>query len=172
MAENDEFKAIYDEFEEKVLVKRERRVNFGDYEDEKLSTAKPTLSEARHQKKAFAALCHLLNEEELKARRNHEQMKRIWAEEQKELQRQEQLKEDAIHREKMKRALELIKEYPDVPQSDLASALELTHYDLSSLITDLVDEGKLRRRECRRLFDIVEHDRYGKEIYEVETPES
>jgi DNA-binding MarR family transcriptional regulator len=146
----------YDEFEEKVLVRRERRVNFGDYEDEKLSTAKPALSDVKHQKMAFASLCHLLNEEELKARRNHEQMKRVWAEEQKELARQQQLKDDAIHREKMKQALELIKEYPNVPQSDLAHALELTHYELSSIITDLVDEGKLRRRECRRLFDVVE----------------
>lgn len=174
MAENDEFKGNFDEFEEKVIVTRERRVNFGDrsFEDEKFGLAKPALSDPRHQKKALASLCHLLNEEELKARRNHRQMKRIWAEELEELDRQEQLKEDAIHREKMKRALELIKEYPDVPQSDLASALELTHYELSRLITDLVDEGKLRRRECRRLFDIVEHDRYGMEIHEIEPSDS
>ena len=87
MAQPDTFESEsdgpYDEFEEKVLVTRERRVNFGDrsYEDEKFGLAMPTLSDARHQKKALASLCHLLNEEELKARRNHRQMKRIWAEE-------------------------------------------------------------------------------------------
>jgi len=146
------------EFKEQVLVRRERRVNFGDrsYEDEKFSIAKPAFPTSSDMKSALASLCHLLNQEELKARRNHEQMKRIWANEQAELQMQEQLKADDIRRGKMKRALELIKEYPDVPQSDLASALELTHYELSDIITDLVDEGKLRRRECRRLFDIVE----------------
>ena len=148
----------YDKFEEKVLVKRERLLSFGVgvYENEKLSTAMPTLSDPRHQKKAFAALCHLLNVEELKARRNHEQMKRIWAEEQKELARQQQLKDDDVRREKMMHALQRIKAYPHVSQSELAKALELTLYEIGDIISDLVDEGKLRRRECRRLFDIVE----------------
>jgi MarR-like DNA-binding transcriptional regulator SgrR of sgrS sRNA len=147
-----------DEYEEQILVRRERRVNFGDrsFEDEKFSIAKPAFPTLSEMKRALASLCHLLNQEELKARRNHQQMKRIWAEEQAELQRQEQLKADDIRREKMKRALDLVKEYPNVPQSDLANALELTLYEVGDVISDLVDEGKLRRRECRRLFDIIE----------------
>ena len=144
--------------EEKVLVRRERRVNFGDrsFEDEKFAIAKPAFPNSHDIKNALASLCHLLNQEELKARRNHKNMKRVWAEEKKELERQEQLKADAIWREKSSQAFEILQKHPEATPSDLAESLELTRYEISDIITDLVDEGKLRRRECRRLFDVVE----------------
>ena len=158
--------------EEKMLVRSERRVTFGDYEDAKFAIAKPAFPRSHDIKNALASLCHLLNQEELKARRNHKDMKRVWAEEKKELERQEQLKADAIWREKSSQAFEILQKHPDATPSDLAESLELTRYEISDIITDLVEEGKLRRRECRRLFDIVEFDRYGKEIYDVKPPES
>ena len=143
---------------ETVRISRDRRVNFGDqdYEDEKIILAVIAPGTLEAVMATSTNLMVALNELELETRRNHLAQKQIWHEERVKIRTEITKETEAKERQQRAKLLRILIAHPDLTLSDLTKAMDLTEHDTRDLLHILEQEGKIKIRDCRRLYDLVD----------------
>lgn len=100
-------------------------------------------------------LMEALNKIELATRANHRAMIQRTQEIARLEERNRALKNEARKRKLAVRVLEILQRTPETGLSDLAGVLNATESEVQQAAYMLENEGKLRQRICRRLYDIL-----------------
>jgi len=147
---------------ETILLSRKRHINYGhqSFENEEFHVCVSATPTIVGNGNAQQDMLELLNDLELGARRNHRDMNLRWEIEEKDHARQEDLKESLRHRDMKKQIYDLMHETPVVTPDLIEETFDLTSREVQWYLNELEQEGKLRRRTCQRLFDVVtsEHE--------------
>lgn len=134
----------------------ERRINFGNYEDAKRTFQLLALPTEEGQREITTRFLNIANEWELLERRNAEEMRVKGIAAEAEVRRQNQLKRELLQREKTGLVFQLLQKDPLSTVDDIASKLVLTLDEVRDCLYALEHKGKIKPRNCRRLFDVVE----------------
>jgi len=144
--------------ERSFLMTRKRLISFAEErENEDFNVAKTTSADLKLSELVEKQndLMEALNKIELATRANHRAMIQRTQEIARLEDRNRALRAEAHRRKLAAKVLEILQRTPETGLSDLAGVLNATEQEVQQAAYTLENEGKLRQRTCRRLYDIL-----------------